>query len=597
MKHWMMAVLLGVVTFALVIVQQRDVGITRDETIYFAAGDRYVDWWFDLAHGRPALFDDAIRGHFEGVANNSEHPPLMKTLFGLSHRLLHGGLGVDELTSYRAPTAALHGALVAIVYLWTTAIWGAAEGLLAALLLILMPRLLFHAGLACFDAPMVAVWFGTVAAYWKALGSRRWAIGAGVAFGLALATKHNALLLPFALIAHSVVVGWAGMRADWGAWRAEIRGQPIARQAGATWRLFVRRQWRHERLALWSMAIVGPLVLVFLWPWLWFDPIAHVRAWIGFHLNHVHYNYEYLGDNWNHPRFPWHVPIVTTLYTVPVVTLAAAALGARVLIARGWRQFKRVRVGDGVGVDVGAVERPGLLLLLSAGAAFGPFLLGSTPIFGAEKHWAPAMPALAIVAGIGVVWAARQLAAWVVTLNAAWADPLAGAGDGVRRACVMALGLIVCAAAAVEVRAAQPYPLSNYNALAGGAPGGADHGMNRQFWGHSALGVVPFLEAQQAEAGRPLRVYTHEASLAWPWYQKFGTVPTTLADSGNEDSGVASSDLAIVVHELHFNRHDFMIWKAYGTVQPVFVLRADGVPIVSVYKRPAKPPTTPLPGR
>jgi hypothetical protein len=41
-----------------------------------------------------------------------------------------------------------------------------------------------------------------------------------------------------------------------------------------------------------------------------------------------------------------------------------------------------------------------------------------------------------------------------------------------------------------------------------------------------------------------------------------------------------------VIHERHFRRHDFMIWQSYGTVQPVFVLRFDGVPIVSVYRRP-----------
>jgi hypothetical protein len=43
-----------------------------------------------------------------------------------------------------------------------------------------------------------------------------------------------------------------------------------------------------------------------------------------------------------------------------------------------------------------------------------------------------------------------------------------------------------------------------------------------------------------------------------------------------------------VIHERHFNRHDYMIWASYGTVAPVFVLRHDGVPIVSVYRRPAR---------
>jgi hypothetical protein len=46
--------------------------------------------------------------------------------------------------------------------------------------------------------------------------------------------------------------------------------------------------------------------------------------------------------------------------------------------------------------------------------------------------------------------------------------------------------------------------------------------------------------------------------------------------------GIERSNLALVVHEKHFNRHDYMIWKSYGTEQPVFVLRSAGVPIVSV---------------
>ena len=59
--------------------------------------------------------------------------------------------------------------------------------------------------------------------------------------------------------------------------------------------------------------------------------------------------------------------------------------------------------------------------------------------------------------------------------------------------------------------------------------------------------------------------------------------------TATEEAGVRASELAIVVHELHFNRHDYMIWKEYGTVQPVFVLRSRGVPLVTVYRRSAAP--------
>jgi hypothetical protein len=33
-----------------------------------------------------------------------------------------------------------------------------------------------------------------------------------------------------------------------------------------------------------------------------------------------------------------------------------------------------------------------------------------------------------------------------------------------------------------------------------------------------------------------------------------------------------------------------MIWRAYQTVRPIFVLRLDGVPLVSVYRRPHPTP-------
>jgi len=40
-----------------------------------------------------------------------------------------------------------------------------------------------------------------------------------------------------------------------------------------------------------------------------------------------------------------------------------------------------------------------------------------------------------------------------------------------------------------------------------------------------------------------------------------------------------------VIHERHFLRHDYMIWDVFGTVQPVYVLTFQGVPLVSVYAR------------
>lgn len=546
------AVALLVVTTAVALWSQRDVGLARDELVYMSAGDGYARWWIDAVTGKAGTTSaKGITATFGGPGptdHNREHPPLMKTMFGLSKRLLHDRLGVaSTVTAYRAPTALMHGLLVMIVFAWAAAVWGFAEGLLAALLTLALPRALFHAGLAAFDGPIATLWVATLYCYWRALTRWTWAIVAGVVWGLALATKHNALLLPLVIAPHFVVV----VGAD-----AIGRGAGLAAWGRALWgRLYLPP----------ALIVLGPVTLVALWPWLWLEPVGHVRAWLEFHLRHVHYNFEYLGDNWNHPPFPWHVAVVTTALTVPAATLAAALLGVATQVRGWWRRRAAERGAE-----------PGLLLALSVAASMGPFFLGSTPIFGAEKHWEAAIPSLCIAAGVGAVWAARWAAAALVERWPTRARVL-------ERAAVAVVGGALVVSAGAETLHARPYALTSYNAVAGGAPGGADLGMNRQFWGYAARGVLPFLAAQP-----PGRVYSHDASPAWGAYARDGLLPAGRGDSGGEDAGVAASQYALVIHELHFNRHDYMIWSSYGTVQPVFVLRHDGVPIVSVYRRPAR---------
>ena len=43
---------------------------------------------------------------------------------------------------------------------------------------------------------------------------------------------------------------------------------------------------------------------------------------------------------------------------------------------------------------------------------------------------------------------------------------------------------------------------------------------------------------------------------------------------------------SLVQHELHMNEVDYSIWVADGTDAPAYIVEHDGVPIVSVYKRP-----------
>ena len=570
-RRWL-ALILAAGAFVAVFLAQRDQGIVRDETVYMSHGDKYFDWWSQFSRLEDgAVSEPVITKHFGGAqptANNREHPPLMKTLFGLSHWLFHGKLGwTDEVSAYRMPSAAMNALLIALIFLWVASVWGTGVGLLAALCTLFLPRAFFHAGLACFDASVVTMWMATLWAYHRALHSFRWCIWLGLIFGLALATKHNALMLPVVMALHYLFLALRSQKRTW------LEGRGVWVRVVALWHGFLAVQ----PFMVVSLAVIGPLVLLAVWPWLWFDTIDHVTAWVRFHLDHVHYNFEYLGDNWNAAPYPWHVPLITTLFTVPVATLLAAVAGA------GAHVRALLDQGEAPGSDRALM----LLLVLSAGVAMGPFLLGRVPIFGAEKHWAPAIPTLCILAAIGVKAAAELCAERLC--RAQFLRPTSVPRASRRLALV--LGALVVGAGASETVAAHPYALSHYNALAGGAPGGADLGMNRQFWGYAARGVLDQLERRSPVAGaRDSRVYSHDASMSWGWYIRAGLLDRSLRDAGRERSGVSRSSLALVVHELHFNRHDYMIWDVYGTVQPVYVLTFQGVPIVSVYQRPPRSP-------
>ena len=51
---------------------------------------------------------------------------------------------------------------------------------------------------------------------------------------------------------------------------------------------------------------------------------------------------------------------------------------------------------------------------------------------------------------------------------------------------------------------------------------------------------------------------------------------------------MSAADLVLVHHETHFAEVDYQAWVALGSVRPAYVLRYDGVPIISVYENPAK---------
>ncbi|MEZ4405005.1 MAG: hypothetical protein R3A52_00745 [Polyangiales bacterium] len=175
---------------------------------------------------------------------------------------------------------------------------------------------------------------------------------------------------------------------------------------------------------------------------------------------------------------------------------------------------------------------------------------------------------MAILAGVGFAWASRRLeAALARRVEPRWLP-------------AAALGSLMILPAALQTAHSHPFGLSNYTPVAGGAPGAADLGLNRQFWGFTTGSVVPWFN----EHLRPqARVYIHDtAPDAWAMLQRDGR----LRDDIHDTWSISDADAAIVHHELHMNEVDYQIWVAYQSPAVAWVLRYDGVPIVSVYRNP-----------
>ena len=119
----------------------------------------------------------------------------------------HAALGlVSEVSAFRLPAWLLTALCVAFIYLFGVRLEGRLAGFTAAMLYLTIPRVFFHGQLCTFDCPIVTLWLLTIYAYYRSLSSPRWAVAAGVIFGLALATKHNAWFIPPILLIHYLMV-------------------------------------------------------------------------------------------------------------------------------------------------------------------------------------------------------------------------------------------------------------------------------------------------------------------------------------------------------------------------------------------------------
>ncbi len=352
-------------------------GVTWDEPAYVFAGYNYTQWVLHLSPG--SFSAHGIDAYWQF---NHEHPPAAKLLYGFA-ATVEGGEGFGTFLAARLGAVAMFVLLVGLVWCFTARSFGRPAGVIAALSLVLMPRVFGHGLLSALDLPVALACFAAAFAFSRAIQNKSRGVWAGVLWGVALLTKINAVFLPIVLIPWAV--------------------------------------WYHRKRAVTPCAtflVVGVLTFFAGWPWLWHDTFGRVQQYAMNKTERLaqrdrpagtaNIPVYYLGTTYRQERAPWHYPFVMTLVTVPVALLVFAGIGVG----------KAARSGEG--------RRIGTLVMASGLLPLVVVALPMVPKYDGVRLFMPAFPFVACLAGAGGArlwdWRGRLgkvIVAALLALNAA----------------------------------------------------------------------------------------------------------------------------------------------------------------------------------
>ncbi len=420
---------------------EKEVGFTRDESVYFFAAENHARWFQLLVHSPAAAFERRGRSpdlRLQPRAPGADEEPVRALVRALP-REARAGCGRRRPSGCRRSLVA--AMILPLIFALRRRLFGRPAAVLrgalvlprAAAVLRRAPGLLRRA-----DRRDVAARSST------ASGARRRRRGGGSTPASPSAsrwrTKHNALFLPFVLIPFALGAGLAAVD-------GQARGARAVRQrqwaSSSRWRCSTRCsswRWAPERsrrsssslsphdgalracspsaaagcsggcrpadeatfravAPLVAMAVLGPVIFYLHWPYLWHAPGGPHRLVPGL------------------PRHPQQLHLV-----LPGRAAARAALPARLRGGGdGAHRADRALRADGARAssEVALLARRASGRCDAArGAGAGQRGLASiaiisqpeVPHFGGVKHWFPSMPFLAMLAGRLGVRARRRRA-------------------------------------------------------------------------------------------------------------------------------------------------------------------------------------------
>ncbi|HEY4223050.1 MAG TPA: hypothetical protein VGO62_16950 [Myxococcota bacterium] len=518
-------------------------GLTDDDDFYAPAGIRYAEWLSDaVTHPSLAFTQASIESAFK---LNHEHPPGAKIVFGVAHALGRA-IGFGDLDAARLGCALFAAALASLLVLLLWEPLGVLAAVSAPLLLLSLPRFTFHSEVATLDVPVACAVFAITAAYFAAEAQRarlRAVVVVGVIFALGNLVKLNA---PFAIIPcalWSLLLMWRGFRVD----NAALVIPPIPR-------------------SLVAMIIAAPILFVLLWPWLWFDTVDRVGAYIAFHLQHYPIYLFYDGEIWEKPFAPWHAVLFLGLGSLPAPVLALGAVGSLRALA------SIARCARDTPATASAADKLRALLLLQAAFAMALVADPATPRYGGEKLFMPFFPLFIALAADGL--------AFVVDGVRAGLPLLARSRLRARAVAVLAVALACAPGAFANVKLHGGYALSYYGELVGGLRGAVARGYERTYYDVADKPLAHWLDDNAHGARVHFEPNHKEYARTYRWLKRDGVIGDGLILDDNK----ARANLIVLTHERRWSTYPAL--KAeLEKLRVVDDKSIDGVSLYTVYAR------------
>ncbi|MGI8907292.1 MAG: ArnT family glycosyltransferase [Candidatus Sumerlaeaceae bacterium] len=520
----LIALLLAIVSFGSVALTYKGFGHSWDEALYLKPSQAAYEWWRGVFVDRALLQPETIERHW-GQRLDSEDPlhpeiaPLPKLILGAGAEYLGDVFG-NPMLGMRLPIAVLFGATVGLAFLFAMLEFGRLAGCAAALFYWLTPRVFGHAHIGATET-LLAFCIG-LTSFVFILSTRRGWLGplVGLVFGLAIATKVNALLLPLPLLL-------------WG-------------------QIYRRREYAS---AMFWMLVLGPLIALALWPWLWHDGLRRFFGFLLFYVEHQATAVYYLGRTWGYthgPAAPWHYPWIITAVGVPEWLLLFGAIGILRSIT-------------------GIAARPASVLILIL-ALFWICVASvpGAPKYDGERLFFPSFFFLALLAAGGYSWlfgdAARRTAS---------AETPRRAG----RALPWILLLAIAGWGAGDLFFSHPNQLNYFNWLVGRPSGAYKRGFETSYWGEALNEECTAYLQQKLKPGERVQVLAMN-ELCFENLREWGRLPANDFRAGE----APIHWIVLQVRQGFFGRYEHALHSAG---EPVKTLGAQGVPKIEIFRGPA----------